>query len=86
MRSTPSRESSAEPAAESDCLASRGIVSAGALTTEQKGGSRTHALHTVAALHGPGAAATGVGGGRKVGEGEGGDDGEAGEHGVRLRG
>ena len=83
MRSTPSRESSAEPAAESDCLASRGIVSAGALTTEEKGGSRTHALHTVAALHGPGAAAASVGGGRKVDEGEGGDDGEAGEHLVR---
>ena len=89
MRSTPSRESSAEPAAESDCLASRGIVSAGALTTEEKGGSRTHTLHTVAALHGPGAAAAGAGvvGCREDGEGEGGEDCEAGEHGeVGMRG
>ena len=89
MRSTPSRESSAEPAAESDCLASRGIVSAGALTTEEKGGSRTHALHTVAALHGPGAAAAGTGVvcGCKDGEGESGEDGEAGKHGgIDVRG
>ena len=46
---------------------------------------KTYTLHAVAALDGPGAAAAG-GGGRKVGEGEGGDDGETGEHGVGLCG
>ena len=48
---------------------------------------KTYTLHAVAALDGPGAAAASVGGGRKVGEGEGGDDGETGEHSVGgLRG
>ena len=46
---------------------------------------KTYTLHAVAALDGPGAAAAG-GGGRKVGEGEGGDDGETGEHGCGLCG
>ena len=61
------------------------------LVTEarEKGGSRTHALHAVAALHGPAAAAAGAGvvGGRENREGEGGEDCEAGEHGeVGMRG
>ena len=80
LRSTPRRESRAEPAAESDCPRS---LSAQVLC--RKGRTRwTYALHAVAALHGSGAAAAcvGVGGGREVGEGEGGDDCEAGEHGV----
>ena len=79
MRSIQRRERRAEPAAESDCWEVSPQV------PYRKGQTRTYALHAVAALHGYGAAAAG-GGGRKVGEGEGGDDGEAGEHGVGLCG
>ena len=82
LRSIPRRERSAEPAAEFDCSRS---LSAQVLC--RKGRMKwTYALHAVAALDGPGAAAASVGGGRKVGEGEGGDDGETGEHGVGLCG
>ncbi len=77
-RSTPRTERSAEPAAESDYRRSHGqrLAPPG----EKELGDGTYALEAVAALHGSGAAA--VGGGRKECEGEGGDDGKAGEHGV----
>ena len=80
MRSTPRRERSAEPAAESDCWEVSPQV------PYRKGQTRAYTLHAVAALDGPRAAAASIGGGREVGEGEGGDDGETGEHGVRLFG
>ena len=58
------------------------IVSTSAL--QERKNKWTYALHAVAALHGPGAAAAGTGvvGGREDGEGERGEDGEAGEHSV----
>ena len=77
LRSTPRRERSAEPAAESD------YPTSSSAQDEARRRHRTYALQAVAALHGPGAAAAGAGavGGGEDGEGEGGEDGEAGEHG-----